>query len=361
MLLGFRDLTVPGGIVLGLLAAGAVLTPPALDDAFREAGPPETARALLRGQYTESFEGLYGDHLAPRDLSVNLWGAIDYGIFGSGKPGVVVGHDGWLFSSEEYRRPEGSAANLAANLAYIREVFETLRAQDIALILAVVPAKAEIYPDFTHASVPPHRGETYAAFRQGLSDAGVPFVDLTEAIRAEARVGGQVFMARDTHWSPLGANAAAEAVAEALTASVALEGSGFTRQDLAPIRHRGDLTKFTPTGGLRDMLGLGDEEVVPFEAVAAGDDLGGLFGETEIPVTLIGTSYSAQEQWSFEHALRLALQADVLNLAEDGGGPLAPMAKWLGELPATESLPRAVVWEWPVRFADTDYSDALAE
>ena len=352
-MLGALRLTLPGGLMLGVLAAGALMTPPALQDAFREAGPPETLSALVRGDYTESFETLYGDKLAPREWSVELWGAIDYALFRTGRSGVVVGQDGWLFSAEEYRRPEGSAENLAANLAVAAEAARRLEAEGIALTVAVVPAKAEIYADRVGVPVPAHRAETYAAFLDGLAAAGLTVVDLGPAMAA-ARPEAPVFMSRDTHWSPFGAEAAARAVAGVLAGEVVLEPAEVTRIALPGLDHRGDLTRFTPVGGFRDVLGLGDERVVPFGAeVAAGADA--LFGDSQIPVVLVGTSYSAQEQWSFAPALSLALEVDVLNLAEEGGGPVGPMRAFLDGLDDMESLPLAVVWEWPARFADTDY------
>ena len=70
---------------------------------------------------------------------------------------------------------------------------------------------------------------------------------------------------------------------------------------------------------------------------AAGTDAdagGGLFGTQTIPVTLVGTSYSADERWNFTGALQTALGADVLNLATEGRGPLPPMR----ELPPTTTL-----------------------
>ncbi len=72
----------------------------------------------------------------------------------------------------------------------------------------------------------------------------------------------------------------------------------------------------------------------------AGDDA--LFANTEVPVALIGTSYSANPNWNFVGALKEALRSDVVNYAEDGHGPILPMLTYLKkrcfqEQPATSA------------------------
>lgn len=357
-----RSLTLPGALILGVLAVGAVLTPSAVRESFDQAGLPERPSALIKGQYTEAFEDLYSESLAAREAAVTLWGAIDYALFGVGRSGVVVGRDGWLFTEEEYRTPDRSKTNLNANLEFVSKVQSVLSEQGIGLLVTLVPAKASVYPSRLKVAAPSRRTDAYAAFVEGLEDRQVPYLDATSAL-VSASVDAPVFMARDTHWTPVGATVVAEAVRFEIAARISTEAKGYRRVDLPETMHRGDLTKFTPVGAARDWLGLGDEAVQAFEAEAleAELDASGLFGAPEIPVALVGTSYSAQEQWSFAASLRLALDADVLNLAEDGGGPVKPMATFLEDLPNMEAPPQIVIWEWPMRFVDTEYADALAE
>lgn len=358
-MINMRGLTLPGALTLGVLAIGAALTPSALKQSYEQAGPPERASALIKGHYTEVFEDFYSEQLAVRELAVALWGTIDYALFGVGRPGVVAGRDGWLFTEEEYRTPIHAEANLQANLDFAAHAHSVLADQSIGLVIALVPAKATIYPEHLSVGVPSGRAETYAAFMEGLREAQIPFVDPTTVLLA-GRKGSQVFMARDTHWTPEGAKLVADKVSGDVSYRISTDPTGYARADLPILMHTGDLTKFTPVGSAREWLGLADEEVRPFDAKASeGEiDASGLFGALEIPVALVGTSYSAQEQWSFAAALRLALDTDVLNLAEDGGGPIKPMAVFLSQLNDLDALPQMVIWEWPLRFADTEYADA---
>ncbi|MBX9755308.1 MAG: alginate O-acetyltransferase, partial [Pseudomonadaceae bacterium] len=81
-------------------------------------------------------------------------------------------------------------------------------------------------------------------------------------------------------------------------------------------------------------------------AAGAGD----LFSDSQVPVALVGTSYSANPRWNFLGALRQALGSDVLNYAEDGHGPLLPMLKYLQSAGLKDSPPQLVIWEFPERY-----------
>ena len=94
--------------------------------------------------------------------------------------------------------------------------------------------------------------------------------------------------------------------------------------DTTPAEREGDLSKFIVTGGLAPLVGLGPETVVPREAIAPPEAApADIFGPSSIPFVLTGTSYSANQQWSFGESLKVALGSDVLNLAEEGKGPIA--------------------------------------
>ncbi|MGH8464554.1 MAG: alginate O-acetyltransferase AlgX-related protein, partial [Pseudomonas sp.] len=84
-----------------------------------------------------------------------------------------------------------------------------------------------------------------------------------------------------------------------------------------------------------------------------------LFADTEIPVALVGTSYSANPHWNFLGALQQALRSDVVNYAEDGHGPLLPMLKYLQSDAFKASAPQVLIWEFPERYLPmkSDLSD----
>ena len=67
-------------------------------------------------------------------------------------------------------------------------------------------------------------------------------------------------------------------------------------------------------------------------------------------MTLVGTSYSANTNWNFEGFLKEYLETDVLNMADQGLGPLVVMDKYLENDAWKNSPPRLVIWEMPERY-----------
>jgi alginate O-acetyltransferase complex protein AlgJ len=97
--------------------------------------------------------------------------------------------------------------------------------------------------------------------------------------------------------------------------------------------------------------------------VATSDDVAtDLFGAGGADVVLVGTSYSANADWSFVEVLKTALGRDVLNYAEQGQGPARPMLAYLASPDVQDAPPQVVIWEFPIRYlADPTIWDALAD
>ena len=154
----------------------------------------------------------------------------------------------------------------------------------------------------------------------------------------------------------------AELVASTLATEAELLGfSSFKTEDFATIEqetidHEGDLLSFIPLGKFRH-IGPKPDKLTKLQTTKRGD-LGnglGLFGNTSIPITLVGTSYSANPLWNFEGALKEALGADVLNVADEGEGPTVPMVNYLKSEAFLETPPELIIWEIPERFLPVHY------
>ncbi len=325
--------------VLGLAAAAAARALPYHGAQDRD---------VLSGEITRQFESHYDRVFPVRTLGTNVWAALQFGLFGEGRPGVVVGDSGWLYTEEEFVTEVGAAAALDRHLASIRQVRQQLAAAGTELLVVLIPAKARLYPEYRGEHQPSsiHR-DLYVDARQALLDQQVQVPDLLQALR-RCKQQAPVFLRTDTHWTPAGARCAAEAVA---TAEPYPRGVRQYRTALTgSVDHPGDLLQFLPLSPYFDHLlppvdRLARASTVEAQAEAEAD----LFSEASAPpLTLIGTSYSADERWNFAGALRQAGQEDVLNLAASGQGPFAPMRDYLRTLPATP--PRLVVWEIPERY-----------
>ncbi len=309
---------------------------------------PRSVSAYLTGEAAAQLDGYYKKVMPHRAPSIDLMGLSRYVLFREGRSGVVVGNDGWLFSREEFAAPLGRTPDLAEAAAGLAEVRGALAQQGIELVVVPLPAKADIYREhLSDTAVPESLARLYDDFVALLDREGIAHVETREPLLV-ARSEGPLFLATDTHWTPLGAQVTAQAVSREIGAS---PSGTYTIAAAPPVQRDGDLSKFIVTGGLAPLVGLGPESVTPHRATTSAEAAAGdIFGPSSIPYVLTGTSYSANELWSFGDSLKAALGADVLNMAEEGKGPVAPMRALLASETLRDNPPETVIWEFPIRY-----------
>lgn len=314
-----------------------------------------TDKGVLDGGLAQSFEGHFNEHFPVKQLGVNLWAALDYRLFREGRPGVLVGNREWLYSDEELEPVVDGSQHMQDNLRLIRGVRESLTQQGVQLVMAVVPAKARLYPEYLgeHRPAPLH-ADLYQEFHTALHTAGIVSPDLLGPLQ---RGKGQslVFLRTDTHWTPNGAQIVAQRLAKEIRGRDMLQASplNFVTETATPRPHKGDLTNFLPLAPLFENMLPPPDLLVRHSTHPAGGEAPGasdLFGDTQVPVALVGTSYSADERWNFAGALRQALASDLLNFAEDGRGPILPMLEYLQSEGFKKDPPQVVIWEFPERY-----------
>jgi alginate O-acetyltransferase complex protein AlgJ len=306
---------------------------------------------VMDGEATRDLDTLYKNELPHRAASVGLFGNARYALLGAGRKGVIVGDDGWFFTAEEFKTV--SPSDIDDAVQRIVEVKRELEARGIQLVLAPLPAKSDLYAEDVPSLVrSAAMADAYRDFSTALQKQGIIVAD-TRATMLTAKPFGDVFLKSDTHWSPAGANAAAEAVQSSLQLSgVDLAPQDLTAQWQTPVTLWGDLTKFVTSPDYAPTVGLAEESVPIYRTrvseAASGADIFG--DDSSVPVMLVGTSYSANENWSFADFLRQSLQADVVNVAKEGLGPGVPMMDLLAGSTLNETDPTVVVWEFPVRY-----------
>lgn len=310
---------------------------------------------LLNGKLAKAAETHYDAEFPIKRLGTNVWAAMDFKLFNEGRPGVVLGRDQWLFSDEEFKPTAGAEQLMQENLALIRGVRDTLQQHGSQLVLAIVPAKARVYTEYLGKERPASlHDDLYNQFHAQARQANVFAPDLMAPME-QAKARGQVFLRTDTHWTPMGAEVAAQALAEAVSRQSLLNGDpqAFITEAGNTAPYKGDLTNFLPLDPLFSNLlpapdNLQKRTTRPVDA--EGDAYDALFADKQIPVALVGTSYSANPHWNFLGALQQALRSDVANYAEDGHGPLLPMLKYLQSDAFKNAAPQVVVWEFPERY-----------
>ncbi len=309
---------------------------------------------VLDGRWTKAVESHYDDEFPIKRLGTNLWAALDFTLFNEGRPGVVLGRDQWLYSDEEFKPTANAEQNLQDNYALVEGVRQTLKARGVQLVMAIVPAKVRLYPEHIGAVQPAELHDAlYHDFHARVAADKILAPDLLAPLQAAKQDGRQVFLRTDTHWTPAGAEVAARQLGQAIARHAPLSGEPqrFITQAQQTAPYKGDLTRFLPLDPLFSNL-LPPEEPLQQRATRsteeAGDDA--LFGEREIPVALVGTSYSANPNWNFVGALKQALHSDVVNYSEDGHGPILPMLGYLRSDAFKNAPPQVLIWEFPERY-----------
>ena len=300
---------------------------------------------ITSGEVADRFEDHYDEHFPLKTLGTNLWATVELLVFGEGRPGVVVGREGWLYTDEEFEVHADAGDRVRAKLDAITSIRQALADRGIELQVALVPAKARVYPEFLAERRPDaERVALYQRARNVLIRQGIDVPDLHVALDTCKRAE-QVFLRTDTHWTPQGARCVASKLAGRGPIDIH-DGDrlGPSQQEL-----HGDLTRFLPLDPWFESFLPQPDQLTRLDQEVPSGAGNALLGEAALPeVVLIGTSYSADPRWGFAHFLMQAFDEDVLNLANEGEGPLSPMREFLRN--PLDITPRKVIWEIPERY-----------
>lgn len=293
---------------------------------------------ILDGSYQRVYEDRFKAGLAGQEDLVDAWSALRLALLGEVADGAVLGRDGWLFTAEEFTAP-AQAVDLTERLTGAQAA---LSARGIALLPVIVPDKARM----AAAKLPMGRSARfvgrYDARLAEIAALDLPVLDLRPALAAP-----DSYLRTDTHWAPGGAQRVAGLIADHLR-DADLTRSTFTTQFLGTAPMQGDLMKFARTGRWVVPHAPAPEQIATFQTTGGGLSL---LGDAPVEVALVGTSFSARPDIHFDGFLKNALNADVVNYAEEGQGPFAPMAAFLTALASGDLPPlRVVIWEIPERY-----------
>ena len=315
---------------------------------------------VLNGRWSKAVETHYDDEFPIKRLGTNLWAALDFTLFNEGRPGVVLGRNHWLFSDEEFKPWPNAKQNVAGNYALVEGVRQTLKAHGVKLVMAVVPSKVRLYPEHMGDARPASiHADLYRDFHAQLAASQIIAPDLLGPLQQAKQGGAQVFLRTDTHWTPDGAQVAAQQLAAAIGSQFPLSGEPqqFVTEAENTEQHNGDLERFLPMDPLFSNLMPPSEPLEKRSTRAANhqaDSEDALFADSEVPVTLVGTSYSANPNWNFVGALKQALRSDVINDSKDGHGPILPMLAYLKSDAFKNTPPQVLIWEFPERYLPVD-------
>ena len=326
--------------------------------------PNLTRDAILHGEVTHKIAKQLSMAAVP-ERAADLERAASWLTFHDTGARVRPGCEGWLFLTDEMRINRHAQDNADAKAAAILDTQQRLAKRGIALLVAVVPDKSRIASaQLCDLRRPAQLQNRAVEWVEALNKAGVKAIDLAPTLQP---LGAEAFLRTDTHWSEIGASAAAKAIAQQVQA-MGISATPHTEYDLtvqSPARRPGDLVRLA---GL-DWLPLTSQpapETVTSSQINAkkvdtqsdANSLDDLFGDTNLPsVALVGTSFSRNS--NFLGFLEKALGAPVTDFSKDGGEFSGGANNYFKNLAFKDTPPKLLIWEIPERDIQTPYSEVI--
>lgn len=313
---------------------------------------PHSQDDILRGRTSAALEKQFNANLPAREALIASANGVRYLLLRGANAQVQLGHDDWLFLSEELQTWPNGNANLQARLDLVATVARKLERDKVKLVVLLVPDKIRLYPQQSFwAQDDPAR---YLAALQGLRARQIAVVDPLPALQSAAKQA-DVYYRSDTHWNQHGAKIAAQQVASQIQALSQASRWQWERTEFSvsgngkPTDRVGDLLRLMglehspnwlrPQPDLETPLALRQLSV---------DSAAGLLDDVGVPFVLTGTSYSLRGQ--FHGYLQQFLQAKVLNAAKDGAGFVQATRAYLDDQAYQNTKPLCLIWEIPERF-----------
>ncbi|MCF8208940.1 MAG: hypothetical protein K9K38_05990 [Rhodoferax sp.] len=311
---------------------------------------PQRGADLMDGTLTNALEKQLDKTLPARPQLIALSNALRYQLLGSGGDQVRVGRTGWLFLTEELRHDPDAQRHLSARMDLLGAAASALERKGVKLVIALVPDKARVHSrHLASGEVPRYNLDRYQDALSALQQRNVQVVDLLTPLRAAAS-REDVYYRSDTHWNQLGAQIAANTIAQEIRRTgLTLTPGTFSTERSAHLTPRpGDLIRLMGLENCPNFLRpVADSEWV-MATRQTGAVAGSLFDETTISVVLTGTSYALRG--NFHGFLQQALETPVLNTAREGGGFLQAATLYLADESFRTSKPAVLIWEVPERF-----------
>lgn len=313
---------------------------------------------LAKGKLTSKLEARLQEQMVFKEGIRSLWGTLNYWLFKTGQSGVVVGQEGWLYSQEEFGMYKPNLSAFNDNLERIFKYRDILSSLDISLYVVLIPSKVRVVPEkLGYHQLSTDMLATYEVVKQALIDKSVFAVDVRDVFQ-NLETGRAPYFKTDTHWTQEGAYASALALRNSILETCRTLPWSRAKFELShgpQMALNGDLAKFIPLGYFKDIVPLEKERMsVPIVSKSEASTEKGamsLFDDQGNEVVLVGTSYSAIEDWGFAAFLTHVLGTDVLNMAEAGQGPFLPAQKLIASiLDGQIAVPKAVIWEIPERY-----------
>jgi hypothetical protein len=303
-----------------------------------------------------------------------------YDLFKEVAPKSVQGADGWLFYDQDvdylldppytderfYKGTfdtlvDGKRVNLRNPLVAMEDFRARLAARGIGLLLVPIPGKPSIYPEKLY---PGFRGTAQSptlSLLEELKRRGFQTADLfAPLLRAKADGRFQLYLKRDTHWTPQGVDIAADVLAGRIKELVpgldAAEGLGtepgprFALRDTTVMRW-GDIAEMTKVPERKAVWEEEKVEAHPVLDLAAGRPYK---DDPASPILWLGDSFSRIYQTDAPGSAGIIAQVayrlnrPLASIVNDGGASTV-VRQQLARRPELLQGKKLVVWTFVER------------
>ena len=289
---------------------------------------------------------------------------------------AVVGIDDWMFYKpgvtylvESLPPAPSGRPGLDSAMNAITSFHSQLARRGIGLVVIPAPEKASVYPDMLASKVRKDDLPLFThsrEFIERLRDSGIEVVDLFGAfaeIRNTESSPRELYLSRDTHWSPEGMRVSAAKTAEYLLGRGLIK-KGNTRFDLKTIRLRraGDVLRMMEVPQLEERF---PEEEIACAQIINPDDGTPYRDDAQSEILILGDSflriYERDEPGSSGFVAHLAreLGQPLASIVSDGGASTL-VRQELARKPELLINKKLIIWEFverDIRFGTEGWQD----
>lgn len=277
---------------------------------------------------------------------------------------LTQGFGGWFFR-EEADFTENF--NLFPETRWFLDRFtQALKEKNTKLVFISIPSRswvAENFLDYNNSVQSKFNSakakQNFAAYLARLKELGIVTPDLTQALHKARKINQPFFFKRDHHWTSQGAEMTAKEVARAIAELP--EYKSATKKKFETAFKDNQLWKTAMPLSIQRVCETdmpAEEFPTYITKLKASDDASALFGDDDEsePSILVGSSFSALEQFNFDGFLSQSTGLEIANYAIAGGQLFNSIISLTSSEAFEASHPPFFFWEAPSHYDLNDNS-----
>jgi hypothetical protein len=174
--------------------------------------PLFTLNDWLEGKFQTNQQDYLDQEAGFRSFLVRTYNQIYYSLFDQARANnVTIGKDNYLYDKSYINAYLGrdfiGQQRITDKIAKLQRISDTLRAQDIDIIVVFAPGKGSFYPEFIPDKYEPNRITTtnHYAYAKELKKSSIHFLDLNQWFRSKKNKSDYpLFPKTGIHWSLYG-------------------------------------------------------------------------------------------------------------------------------------------------------------